>query len=74
VIAHLNSESEVKLLRGRYEFDRFGEQILRAEDPGFVRLKTRSSRFVIPVQVRRFDQAMIDAARAAHPGTSIQGA
>jgi DNA helicase HerA-like ATPase len=74
VIAHLNSESEVKLLRGRYEFDRFGEQILHAEDPGFVRLKTRSSRFVIPIQVRRFDQAMIETARAARPGSRIQEA
>lgn len=64
LIAHLNSESEVRLLRGRYEFDRFAEQTLRAEDPGFVRMKTRSSRFVIPIQVRRFDQEMIESARA----------
>lgn len=65
IIAHLNSESEVKLLRGRYEFGRFAEQILTAEDRGFVRLKTLSSRFVVPVQVRKFDGAMIDEARAA---------
>ena len=55
IVAHLNSEAEVKLLRGRYEFDRFAEQILRAEDVGFVRIKTQSSRYVIPVQVRLFD-------------------
>lgn len=68
IIAHLNSESEVKLLRGRYEFDRFAEQILRAEDVGFVRIKTQSSRFVIPVQVRLFDAAMVQIARDAQPG------
>jgi Helicase HerA, central domain len=67
IIAHLNSESEVRLLRGRYEFDRFAEQILRAEDVGFVRIKTQSSRFVVPVQVRMFDEAMVAAAREATP-------
>lgn len=65
VIAHLNSESEVKLLRGRYEFDRFAEQILRSEDVGFVRIKTQSSRYVIPVQVRLFDEEMVRSAREA---------
>ena len=69
IVAHLNSESEVRLLRGRYEFDRFGEQILRAEDVGFVRIKTQSSRFIVPVQVRMFDDAMVAAARDAKPGT-----
>lgn len=63
VIAHLNSEAEVKLLRGRYEFDRFAEQILRSEDVGFVRIKTQSSRYVIPVQVRLFNQEMVQVAR-----------
>jgi hypothetical protein len=67
IIAHLNSESEVKLLRGRYEFARFADQILRAEDVGFVRIKTQSSRFVIPIQVRLFDAAMVQAAKDAHP-------
>lgn len=65
IIAHLNSESEVRLLRGRYEFDRFADQILRAEDPGFVRIKTQSSRFVVPVQVRMFDSGMVREARQA---------
>jgi hypothetical protein len=68
VVAHLNSETEVKLLRGRYEFDRFGDQIRQAEDVGFVRLKTQSSRFVIPIQVRLFDQTMVEAAKNAVPG------
>jgi DNA helicase HerA-like ATPase len=67
IVAHLNSETEVKLLRGRYEFDRFGDQIRHAEDVGFVRLKTQSSRFVIPIQVRLFDYAMVEAAKKAEP-------
>jgi hypothetical protein len=63
VVAHLNSETEIKKLTGRYEFARFAEQIRSAEDIGFVRLKTLSSRFVIPVQVRRFDRSVVEAAR-----------
>ena len=63
VVAHLNSETEIKRLTGRYEFARFAEQIRRAEDVGFVRLKTLSSRFVIPVQVRKFDRSVVEAAR-----------
>jgi hypothetical protein len=69
VIAHLNSESEIKRLAGRYEFGRFAEQIRRAEDIGFVRLKTLSSRFVIPVQVRRFDRSVVESARGVATGS-----
>jgi hypothetical protein len=65
VIAHLNNEREVKQLAGRYHLEDWAEQILSAEDPGFIRLKTRSSRYIIPVQVRKFDQGMVDRARAA---------
>jgi hypothetical protein len=74
IVAHLNSETEVKLLRGRYEFDRFGDQIRQAEDVGFVRLKTQSSRFVIPIQVRLFDHATVEAARSARPLAAIEEA
>jgi hypothetical protein len=70
IIAHLNSEAEIKLLAGRYEFARFAEQIRRAEDVGFVRLKTLSSRFVIPVQVRRFDRSVVEAARGLDTATT----
>src|SRR5262249_55856479 len=74
IIAHLNSESEVRLLRGRYEFDRFANQILRAEDAGFVRVKMQSGRFVIPTQVRMFDAEMVAAARNARHGGPLQTA
>lgn len=64
-VAHLNSESEVRLLRDRYEFSRFAEQIKTAEDRGFIRLKTLSSRYIVPVQVRKFDREMVECARRA---------
>ena len=73
IVAHLNSEAEVKLLRGRYDLDKFAQQILRAEDAGFVRLKTQSSRYVVPVQVRLFDAEMISAARSARRKPSVIG-
>jgi Helicase HerA, central domain len=65
VVAHLNNEREVKHLAGRYRFEDWAEQILNAEEPGFIRLKTRSSRFVIPLQVRKFDAEMVSRARSA---------
>ncbi|MDQ3632831.1 MAG: hypothetical protein M3417_16490 [Actinomycetota bacterium] len=65
IVAHLNSDSEIKLLKERYEFNRFADQIKSAEDKGFVRIKTLSSRFIVPVQVRLFDAAMIEEASAA---------
>lgn len=65
IVAHINSEKEVGLLKGRYEFDRFADQILRSEDPGFIRLKTQSGRYVIPVQVRMFNDEMVQVARNA---------
>ena len=74
IVGHLNSETEVKLLRGRYEFDRFGDQIRQSEDVGFVRLKTQSARFVVPIQVRLFDHATVEAARSAQPVRVIEEA
>jgi len=63
IVAHLNDDAQVKRIEGRYEFKRFKEQILSAEDPGFVRLKTTSSRYVLPVQIHRFDQTTINRVR-----------
>jgi hypothetical protein len=71
IVAHLNSQDEVKRLRGRYDLDKFSQQILRAEDAGFVRVKTQSSRYVVPLQVRLFDAAMISAARSARRNPQV---
>ena len=65
VVTHLNNTIEVKELSKYYDFQDFAELTLKAEDVGFARLKTRSGRYIIPVQIDLFSAALIDAARAA---------
>lgn len=65
VVTHLNNHAEVRELSKYYDFADFAELTLRAEDVGFARLKTRSGRYIIPVQIDLFERSRIDAARAA---------
>lgn len=65
IVTHLNNHQEVKELSKYYDFEDFADLTLRAEDVGFARVKTRSGRYILPVQISKFSADMINDARTA---------
>ncbi len=63
IAAYMNNQNEARRLAAYYDFDRFSDQILSADDRGFIRLRTDSAAYTMPVQVRKFDLEMVNQAR-----------
>lgn len=65
VVAHLNNTAELHELGKFYDFSSFAEAIISSEDKGYVRLKTMSSPFIVPVQIDRYGVDLVNEAREA---------
>lgn len=65
LVAHLNSDNETRELSHYYDFKTWADSLRRCEDVGFVRMKTYSGKYIVPVQIAKFDHSMINDARKA---------
>ncbi len=55
-VGHMSSQIEVDAIgRAHAKFNNFGQSILKGKKVGYMRFITNSNRFVIPVQIKKFE-------------------
>ncbi|MBB3230124.1 ATP-binding protein [Halomonas stenophila] len=65
-VAHMSSQGEAEALaRLQVQFDGLQRDILKTRTPGYMRMLTFSHRFIIPVQIKKFE------ATAAGPASGV---
>lgn len=60
ILAYLNSENERRVIAGYMDFADFLDQIGKVSEQGFVRIKTLSQAYTVPVQLNKFGIGDID--------------
>ena len=66
-IAHLSSTDETNQIKKYKDFGDFAESIINVSEPGFLKIRTRSRHYTIPVQMDLFE------ATPPQPSTSRNG-
>ena len=60
-VAHMSSQDEANALaKLQVQFDGLQHDILHTRTPGYMRILTFSNRFIIPVQINKFEALSTD--------------